>query len=109
MFHVTSSKNRESILANGLDWRLMGASPGIAGSTTPEREGCFLCLNEGEADWFVDVINNTGGPVDVWAVFGFDEEDLVESTTGFLYLPETVPPEHVTLVRTDVPPTQKRG
>jgi hypothetical protein len=109
MFHVTSSKNRESILANGLDWRLMGASCGIAGSTVPEKEGCFLCRNEGEADWFVRVINNTAGPVDVWAVFGVDERDLVKSSTGYLYLPMTVPPDHLTLIRTDSPPSRDRA
>lgn len=106
MFHVTSSKNRESILANGLDWQLMSASLGIAGSTRPEEEGCFLCRSEGEADWFVRVINNTGGPVDVWAVFGIDERDLVVSPTGYLYLPMTVPPENLTLIRTDIPPRE---
>lgn len=29
----------------------------------------FVCVDEGDADWFV-FINNTGGPVDVWAVEG---------------------------------------
>jgi hypothetical protein len=91
MFHVTSSKNRASILANGLDWRLMGASWGIAGSQGPEQQGCFLCRSEWEADWFVRM-NNTGGPVDVWAVDGVDEAQLVESPEGYPYLPATIPP-----------------
>jgi hypothetical protein len=30
-FHVTSSRNRESILRHGLDWRHMGEALGIAG------------------------------------------------------------------------------
>jgi hypothetical protein len=107
MFHVTSSKNRESILANGLDWRLMGGSCGIAGSGKPEQEGCFLCPTDWEADWFVRM-NNTGGPVDVWAVDGVDERDLVESPEGFLYLPTTVPPYRLTLLRGDIPPQQRR-
>jgi hypothetical protein len=107
MFHVTSSRNRESILANGLDWRMMGASPGIAGSRTPEQDGCFMCQTESEADWFVRM-NNTGGPVDVWAVDGVDDRDLVESPEGYLYLPMTVPPDRLTLVRRDVPPQEDR-
>jgi hypothetical protein len=35
-FHVTSARNRESILRHGLDWQFMGAAPGIAGSGGPE-------------------------------------------------------------------------
>lgn len=108
MFHVTSSNNRASILANGLDWRLMGPSCGIAGSVTPEQEGCFLCPSEREADWFVRM-NNTGGPVDVWAVDGVDEQDLVESPEGYLYLPTTITPDRLTLLRTDIPPEDLRS
>jgi hypothetical protein len=66
LFHVTSARNRESILAHGLDWTYMGAAPGIAGSSAPEEQGVFLCLNEFDVDFFVRM-NNTGGPVDVWA------------------------------------------
>jgi hypothetical protein len=86
LFHVTSSLNRESIQAHGLDWRRMGAARGIAGSSAPEQAGCFLCLNEFEMEWFVKTINTTGGPVDVWAVDGVDEKDLVESPEGALLL-----------------------
>jgi hypothetical protein len=103
MYHVTSSRNRASIRENGLDWRLMSVSPGIAGSTAPEKEGCFLCRAEWEADWFVRM-NNTGGPVDVWAVDDVDEDDLVRSPTGLLYLPATIPADRLTLLRTDIPP-----
>ena len=39
----------------------------IAGSVRPEEEGCFLCRDRWEADWFV-AMNNTGGPVDIWAI-----------------------------------------
>ena len=108
MFHVTSSKNRASILANGLDWRLMGMSCGIAGSATPEQEGCFLCRSEWEADWFVRM-NNTGGPVDVWAVDGVDEQELVESPEGYLYLSTTIAPDRLTLLRTGIPPEDLRA
>jgi hypothetical protein len=103
MFHVTSSKNRESILTHGLDWRLMRGSPGIAGSGTPEQEGCFLCKDEGEVEWFIRM-NNTGGSVDVWAVDGVRPRDLVESPEGHVFLPQVVPPDRLTLVRSDIPP-----
>jgi len=46
LFHVSSAANRKSILAHGLDWTRMGAARGIAGSTTPEQEGVFLCRDE---------------------------------------------------------------
>jgi hypothetical protein len=101
MFHV-SSKNRQSIKANGLDWTLMGASRGIAGSSRPEQDGCFLSRSEGEADFFVRM-NNTGGPVDVWAVDDVDEGDLVVSPENFCYVPFTVPSDRLTLIREDIP------
>lgn len=72
----------------------------------PEEEGCFLCRAEWEADWFVQM-NNTGGPVDVWAVDGVDEDELVQSSTGYLYLPASIPAERLTLLRTDIPPAQR--
>jgi len=43
MFHVTATANRESIRRHGLDWRRMGAAPGIAGSTRPELPAMFAC------------------------------------------------------------------
>ena len=100
-FHVTSSENRESILRHGLDWRRMSAARGIAGSQKPEQAGCFVCDGEGEADFFVEM-NNTGGLVDVWAVAGIQEGDLVESD-GFRYVPTPIPADRLTLVRQDVP------
>ena len=69
LFHVSSAANRESILAHGLDWTRMGVARGLAGSTAAEEEGVFLCRDQFEARFFVDM-NNTGGPVDVWAVTG---------------------------------------
>ena len=99
-FHVTSSLNRSSIEANGLDWRLMAAAPGIAGSRAPEQEGCFLCLDDHEAYWFVSM-NNTGGPVDVWAVDGIDE-DLIQSPEGHHYLPRAIARKHLTLMLRDI-------
>ena len=96
--HVTSVLNRESMARHGLDWRRMGAAPGIAGSPTPEVDGCFLAGDVDTADYFVRM-NNTGGPVDVWEVSGFDAADLVDSQEGYSYLPRTVPPSHLRLVR----------
>lgn len=78
----------------------MGAAPGVAGTTTREVEGCFLCLDESEADWFIH-LNNTGGAVDVWVVDGVTIGDLLESPTGFFYVPRAVAPEHVKLARSD--------
>jgi hypothetical protein len=102
LFHVSSVANRASIRQHGLDWRRMGAAPGIAGSPVAEQEGCFLCPDAFTVD-FILGLNNTGGPVDVWAVVGVPVEELVESPEGFSYWPRPVPPEWLTLVREDVP------
>jgi hypothetical protein len=106
LWHVSSSANRESIFRHGLDWRRMGAAPGIAGSSRAEQQGCFLCLNKLELDWFLDM-NNTGGPVDVWEVSGVDQNLLVESPEGHHFLMEVVPPASLRLLRADVPPTRR--
>jgi hypothetical protein len=105
LFHVSSSLNRESIRRHGLDWTRMAAAPGIAGSREPEQPGCFLCVDEWETDWFVRM-NNTGGTVDVWAVEGIDQTELVLSPEGHTYLPATVPPEQVSLLRSDIEPVE---
>jgi len=102
-FHVTSSLNRASIHAHGLDYTRMGLARGIAGSVEAEQAGCFLAMNEHERDWFVGM-NNTGGPVDVWEVADVDVEDLVESPEGHLYLPGVVPPGRLRLAQLDLPP-----
>ena len=75
----------------------MGPARGIAGSRSPEAEGCFLG-EEHDVDWFVRM-NNTGGPVDVWAVDGVDEDQLVTTGNGYRYLPGSVAAERLTLVR----------
>jgi hypothetical protein len=105
MYHVTSVANRESIEMHGLDWRRMGVAPGIAGSPCPERDGCFLAPDVWTAEYFVQM-NNTGGPVDVWAVEGIDESDLVTSPEGYEYLPVDIPREKLQLVRKDIPPSR---
>ena len=75
----------------------MCAARGIAGSTVPEADGVFLCRDEFEAGFFVQ-INNTGGPVDVWAVSGIDEEQLIDNGSGFFYFPGRIPAEQVALI-----------
>ncbi|HZC52516.1 MAG TPA: hypothetical protein VE441_08475 [Mycobacterium sp.] len=80
----------------------MGSTRGIAGSTRPEVEGIFLC-SESEVDWFIGM-NNTGGPVDVWAVDGVDEQNLVESPNGYRYLPAPIPFDQLALLEHTVPP-----
>lgn len=81
----------------------MAEASGIAGSVEPEQQGCFVCRDQDEAVWFVRM-NNTGGPVDVWAVSGVDVGELVESPEGYLYVLRRVPPECLRLVSEDVPP-----
>jgi hypothetical protein len=97
-FHVSSVLNRASIDAHGLDWRLMGAAPGIAGSPSAEVEGCFLCEDEWTADWFRD-LNNTGGPVDVWSVDGVEVDSLLDAGSGFVYFPGVIGRDQLTLFR----------
>lgn len=48
-FHVTSSRNRESVRLVGLDWERMAASPGIAGSLG--RSGCRFRLSTVFSYW----------------------------------------------------------
>jgi hypothetical protein len=106
-FHVTSVHNRHSIETYGLDWMRMKDAPGIAGSGEPEQEGCFLCLDEHEVEWFL-VGNNTGGSVDVWAVDCVDETELIESLEGHHYVAAPIPPERLSLIRRDIEPRPRR-
>ncbi|MEK6274325.1 MAG: hypothetical protein AABM30_03210 [Actinomycetota bacterium] len=78
---------------------------GIAGSLEPEQQGSFLCRDDWEVEWFVRM-NHTGGPVDVWAVDGIDETELVESPEGYVYVARPVPPQQLTLIRRDLQPEQ---
>lgn len=106
-FHVTSSLNRESIRDNGLDWDRMGDARGIAGSRSPEQAGCFVCEDD-QIEWFV-LMNNTGGPVDVWEVTGVDRDELQESPEGFFYVPRRISPADIELVRRDIAPLPRPG
>jgi hypothetical protein len=74
----------------------MGAAPGIAGSRVPEQEGVFLCRDESEVSWFVRM-NNSGGPVDVWAVTGVEEDQLLDNGSGLSYFPARILGGQVTL------------
>jgi hypothetical protein len=96
-FHVSSAANRESIRLHGLDWTRMGAARGIAGSRVPEADGVFLCQDEFTVGFFVGM-NNTGGPVDVWAVSGIDEEQMLDNGSGFFYFPGRISAGQVTLI-----------
>lgn len=82
---------------HGLDWTRMGAARGIAGSTVPEADGVFLCRDAFTASFFVR-INNTGGPVDVWAVSGIDEEQMLDHGSGFFYFPGRISAGQVALI-----------
>jgi hypothetical protein len=75
----------------------MGAAPGIAGSTVPEADGVFLSPDEFTAEFFIRM-NNTGGPVDLWAVSGIDEEQMLDNGSGFRYFPGRIAAAQVTLV-----------
>lgn len=81
----------------------MGLAPGIAGSRRAEAPGVFLCLDEGDVDWFAFTINNTGGPVDVWAVEGIAPGSLVDNGNGYGYYPGKITPSRLTLIRADLP------
>jgi hypothetical protein len=100
-FHVSSVQNRASIAEHGLDVSRMGVALGIAGSVDPEQPGVFLCDDEYEVDWFVRM-NNTGGPIDVWAVDGIADDALIESQEGHRYFPGPIPIDLLELLRTDV-------
>lgn len=84
-------------MTHGLDWTRMGAARGIAGSNEPEEDGVFLCLDEFDAKYFVEM-NNTGGPVDVWAIDGVDQEQLLMTQSGYNYFPARIPAEQLALI-----------
>jgi hypothetical protein len=100
LFHATSSRNRQSIDEHGLDWKWMGQAPGIAGSGEPEAEGIFVCRDEGEVQFFL-AMTNTGRHVDVWAIDGPSEADLIEGPEGFAYLPAPIPRQCLALAHRD--------
>src|SRR5258708_28918478 len=44
-------------------------------------------------------LNNTGGPVDVWAITGIDERQLTEAPNRFRCYPAKIPASQVTLIQ----------
>jgi hypothetical protein len=105
LFHASPAINRESIRHHGLDWRRMGAAPGIAGSTDPEAPGIFLCEDRREVDFFLRMARS---PTNVWAVRC--EGSFVENgPSGWLILPEPVPPDGVVLIDADIPAHRPRS
>jgi hypothetical protein len=100
---------------HGLDWTRMGAARGIAGGAEPEADGVFLCPDEFTAGFFVRM-NNTGGPVDVWAVTDIDAAQMLDNGSGFSYFPGRISARQVTLIQSasvdaapvDAPPRVRR-
>lgn len=97
LYHVSASVNRDSIRAHGLDPRLMGAACGIAGSERRELDGVFVCHDREDAMRFVAMGRRQVGQVDLWEI---DDPGSVlqTNTSGYDYIPVSVPPERVRLV-----------
>lgn len=94
MFHVTATENRRSILRHGLDWRRMGAAPGVAGSREPELPAVFLCESLDDTGFFTQMSRL---PADVWAV-RVDGLWVETGPHGWIIVPEPVPPERLRLL-----------
>jgi hypothetical protein len=97
MFHATATANRESIRRHGLDWRRMGAAPGIAGSTRPELPAVFVCDSREDVSFFLHM---TRTPADVWTV---DVGGLWVETgpDGWWIISQPIGPERLTLAEGD--------
>ena len=80
----------------------MGAARGIAGSRRPELEGVFLCCGQDEVEFFCRM-NAEGTELDVWAVAGVDEDELMRSPNGFVYVSRPVLPSELNRVPTPEP------
>lgn len=102
-FHVSSSANRRSILAHGLDWRHMGQEAGVAGSRTPELPANFLCTTRADAEFFLQMAR---GPADLWAVdvtgLWLEGDPGADGGAGanWLLVAESVAPERLRLIET---------
>ena len=102
MFHVTATANRESIRRHGLDWRRMGAAPGIAGSTRPELPAVFACDEREDISFFLNMART---PADVWAidVGGLWAEN---GPDGWWIISQPIGPDRLTLAERDVAPAR---
>src|ERR1039457_3039886 len=77
LFHVTSTLNRETILAHGLDWTRMGR-PGV--SPEPGARGSGRVLVPGRIRGrLLRADEQHRRPVDAWSVTGIDEQHLITS------------------------------
>src|SRR5450759_365081 len=95
LFHVTSTLNRETILAHGLDWTRMGR-PGV--SPEPGARGSGRVLVPGRIRGrLLRADEQHRRPVDVWSVTGIDEQHLISTGSGFRYFPARIPRSQVTL------------
>jgi hypothetical protein len=110
MFHVTSTRNRESIREHGLDWTRMLDQPGIAGSPGPERAAVFLARDVEEAEWFVRLGGSNHRSMDIWEATLLDDFDPWDDEPpatgygmmdGFLYTTQPIPAGRVRLFRKD--------
>ena len=99
LVHFSASANRESISRWGLDWRRMGASWGIAGSTAPELAAVFLD-SAGPHSLFRRMARTT---IDRW---GVDVTGLwIENgPSGWYIHGAPIPPERLELLERDLAP-----
>ena len=102
MLHVTAAANRASIRRHGLDWRRMGAAPGIAGSSRPELPAVFVCDEPEDTTFFLNIART---PSDVWAI---DVDGLwVESgPDGWWIISRPISPDRLTLTERDIAPVR---
>lgn len=80
-------------------WTLLAwqKPPASLGAGARRRTGCLCASAASTLTLFVGM-NNTGTRVDLWAIDGLDEGQLVESENGFLYVPGGIAVEMITLV-----------
>jgi hypothetical protein len=99
VFHASAVANRDSIRRHGLDWRRMGAAPGIAGSTKPELPGIFICDCMEDVRFFLNMARCAS---DVWSV---DADGLWRETgpSGWWVISQRIGPERLRLVARDIP------
>lgn len=110
VFHVTSTRNRESILRHGLDCRRWLGDPGVAGPDRPESEFVFLARDDFEVDWFISMSRRYLTSVDVWEVVLPHDVDLegeelppdvpYQLIDGYLCSTDPIPPDRLRLLRT---------
>ena len=102
MLHVTAAVNRESIRRHGLDWRRMGAAPGIAGSTHPELPAVFVCEDREDISFFLNMART---PADVWAI-DVDGMWVESGPSGWWIISRPIGSDRLTLLERDVVPAR---